>query len=255
MWSTEATVQLIELLESKPILWNVKCEEYRDKEKKADAIKDIANNLSKEVYDVEKKIRSLRVQFNREHQKLVAIQEKGGLTNKRILWFGYNLMKFLVEGSRSRRSRTTTDVTTVTELDAVEENVDIVDQESHSASECDQSTVRTSILESALKKKSPVLKKQHFKNAKSKKLLFSPVNPVKIPHERLNSRDKYEIFGESVAISLRESGRNSREISIAKHKINQVLFDLEMGYYAHEVEHRPASPNGELSPIVLMTTE
>lgn len=44
-------------------------------------------------------------------------------------------------------------------------------------------------------------------------------------------RDEYCVFGEHVANRLRRCGRSHHDLVIAQHKIENILFDLEMGAY------------------------
>ena len=53
--------------------------------------------------------------------------------------------------------------------------------------------------------------------------------------EHVTTRDKYHVFGENVAHKLRDCGRSKREVSIAQHKINEIIFNLEMGYFEEDV--------------------
>ena len=61
MWSTEKTLQLIELLHSSPVLWDATSEDYKNRMKKMDALKEIATTVSVSEIDTEKKIKSLKV--------------------------------------------------------------------------------------------------------------------------------------------------------------------------------------------------
>ena len=49
--------------------------------------------------------------------------------------------------------------------------------------------------------------------------------------QHVTTRDEYNVFGENVAHKLRACGRSKREVSIAQHKINEIIFNLEMGYF------------------------
>ena len=55
MWSTEKTLQLIELLHSSPVLWDVTNEDYKSRVKKMDALREIATTVSVSEIDTEKK--------------------------------------------------------------------------------------------------------------------------------------------------------------------------------------------------------
>ena len=106
MWSTEKTLQLIELLHSSPVLWDVTSEDYKSRVKKMDALREIATTVSVSEIDTEKKIKSLKVQFRREHLKLTLLK-RSGTSPKKCAWFGYEPLLFLLQGQESRGSRST----------------------------------------------------------------------------------------------------------------------------------------------------
>jgi hypothetical protein len=56
-WSRESISTLIEMYKRLPVLWNVKCEDYKNRNKKHDAWQDISEALNIERVEVEKKIR------------------------------------------------------------------------------------------------------------------------------------------------------------------------------------------------------
>ena len=60
IWSTEKTLELVELLHSPPALRNVNCVDYENKMKKVDTQKKIAYTLSVSGSEVEKKIKALK---------------------------------------------------------------------------------------------------------------------------------------------------------------------------------------------------
>ena len=57
MWSTDKTLELIELFHSSPVLWDVTSVDYKNKMKKVDAVTEIAAKFSVSVSDTEKKIK------------------------------------------------------------------------------------------------------------------------------------------------------------------------------------------------------
>ena len=106
MWSTEKTLELIELFHSSPALWDVTCVDYKKKMKKIDALTEMADKLSVSVSEIEKKIKAIKVQFRREYLKLASLKRSGISPNK-CSWFGYKPLMFLLQGQESRASRST----------------------------------------------------------------------------------------------------------------------------------------------------
>ena len=50
--------------------------------------------------------------------------------------------------------------------------------------------------------------------------------------EDVITKDDFTVYGENVASRMRSSNQNNRAISIAKHQIDNILFQLEMGAFA-----------------------
>ena len=50
--------------------------------------------------------------------------------------------------------------------------------------------------------------------------------------EDVITKDDFTVYGENVASRMRSSNQNNRAISIAKHQIDNILLQLEMGAFA-----------------------
>lgn len=96
----------MEDLHSTPCLWEVRCVDYKNRNKKVDAYEMHANKYKISVSDIEKKIQMLKNQFRREHKKLLD-SERSGASPKQVNWFGYERLLFLLQGYESRGSRST----------------------------------------------------------------------------------------------------------------------------------------------------
>ncbi|KAG7175906.1 putative Alcohol dehydrogenase transcription factor Myb/SANT-like-containing protein 9 [Homarus americanus] len=74
-WSREETMVLIELYRQHPCLWNVKVDMYRDRDKRAAAMRQITEDMNRSgttvtTSNVKRKIESLRNQHRRELRKM-----------------------------------------------------------------------------------------------------------------------------------------------------------------------------------------
>lgn len=58
---------------------------------------------------------------------------------------------------------------------------------------------------------------------------------VKTLSNIITSRDEFSAYGEYIAHKMRNCAKSRREISIAQHNIDEILFRLEMRTYATEV--------------------
>ncbi|CAH2006592.1 unnamed protein product [Acanthoscelides obtectus] len=83
-WDKESTLKLIEMYEAHPELWNCILKEYRDRDKKAQAIKNIADQLKTTEAEVEEKWHNLRCQMNSEIRKIKKTKSGDGTDDR--LW-------------------------------------------------------------------------------------------------------------------------------------------------------------------------
>ncbi|XP_064078568.1 uncharacterized protein LOC135196014 [Macrobrachium nipponense] len=192
MWSAEKTLELIELLHSSLTLWDVTNVDYKNRIKKMDALAGIADKLSITVSDTEKKIKAIKVQFRREHVKLISLKRSGS-SPKKCSWFRYEPLLFLLQGQESRGSRSTdSPEREVAEVES-EQETDAVIESSHQA-ETPQSTFPARRL-SAKRPADEVKEAFHL---------------MKSLAQRVTTRDEYYVFGENVAHKLRACGRSKR---------------------------------------------
>lgn len=105
-WTQEKTIKLIEEFHSRPALWDVSVPEYKNRNKRRDALKEVSELLALDIGEVEKKIKNLKVQFRREHKSLCA-RKKSGSSPKKAGWFGYEMLMFLLPQTETRGSRST----------------------------------------------------------------------------------------------------------------------------------------------------
>ena len=99
-WSRQDTITLIDIYKSHECLWNVRCSNYKNRDKRAAAIRDIAQTISRSVNDVKKKLDSLRNQHQRE-LRLMCTSKKSGAGSDEIytpkLWC-FDILSFLNDG-------------------------------------------------------------------------------------------------------------------------------------------------------------
>lgn len=75
-WLKSEVDDLINVYRSKPELWDVKNQVYKDRVKKKDAFKEIADKFCTSVEEITRKIHNLRNQFNNELKK--SMKKKSG---------------------------------------------------------------------------------------------------------------------------------------------------------------------------------
>lgn len=110
MWSQQRTLFFIQDLHRNPCLWNLKSEDYKNRIKKNEALEALGVKYKVNAVIANNKIRALKNQFYREYRK-IKVAEKQGLVPRRITWFGYKHLLFLLLGSLS-----TTNIKTETKV-------------------------------------------------------------------------------------------------------------------------------------------
>ena len=109
-WPRQQTNVLIELMQLHPCLWQVKSTEYRDRDKKRNALQSIRNQLNSNVTEdiISRKIVTLRGQYRREMRSLLQSSRSGAGSDDLYvpkLWC-FSSLKFLGDGDEPRPSKT-----------------------------------------------------------------------------------------------------------------------------------------------------
>ena len=116
-WTKQHTTYFIELLENYPCLWRVKCSEYKNKQLRASAVKEMCAGLANKMNcsikgeHIMKKLHTLRSQYRKEMKAVRASQKSGAATEDVYvpkLWC-FDLLKFLDEGDVIRQSTSNLD--------------------------------------------------------------------------------------------------------------------------------------------------
>lgn len=93
IWNREQVKCLIEAVEARECLWNVKSPFYHNQTKRRAAISEISSELHMPDEDIKKKIHTLRAQYSKERSKMKS--SKSGLLSQKVhtryleLWVVY----------------------------------------------------------------------------------------------------------------------------------------------------------------------
>lgn len=111
VWENDTVLSLLELYESRGLLWDTSHRDYRNRIKKNDAWEDIAKALKLSRKEIETKVHTLRSQFVRERKKVKSSKTTGSGREdvKSSTWFAYDAMKFLLKGATTSGSLDTLD--------------------------------------------------------------------------------------------------------------------------------------------------
>nr|CAH7767970.1 unnamed protein product [Callosobruchus chinensis] len=69
-WNNDNVLELINAYRVRPVLWNSLDPYYKNKNKKEDAWRELADMLTTDTAEIKKKMQTLLASFRREKQKL-----------------------------------------------------------------------------------------------------------------------------------------------------------------------------------------
>ncbi|XP_015190047.1 PREDICTED: uncharacterized protein LOC107073828 [Polistes dominula] len=248
-WTRDKTLELLREYQQRRILWDWNARGYRDKTKRKRAIQELAEILSCNILEIEKKITNLKCQYSRELHKIensrdVATRPDDVYVSK---WFAFKPMQFLQFGSRryNKRKKKVEEESNLQE----EYLVSDIDPECITFVDCNEETNGSttgsindaSLSEDAEELSSSSLKTMELYNS-SLPRSNNPLDDLEETEQTLNlertspnqtkkTKEEFVKFGESIAVQLAEIP-DSYSRSVAKLRINQILFEAEIGVYA-----------------------
>ena len=103
-WTNDKVINLIYLYRDRPVLWDCRLKEYKDRNKRMDALLEIAFSFGVEKGEIERKIKNLVCPFSRELKREREVSRSGTGSDDvyKSKWFSYN-SKYAV----SQRSKST----------------------------------------------------------------------------------------------------------------------------------------------------
>ncbi|XP_011158184.1 transcription factor Adf-1 [Solenopsis invicta] len=248
-WPNDKALLFINEIKNLPVLWDSSDPYYKISRKKNETWEDLANKFGTTIVDVKKKWLSLQASYRRERLKV--IDSEKGKKIKLTKWFAYHAMMFLEDHYKPRGSRNNSE--TSEEYQQQEEDSDPLDLEDINKMELTCPKVENTLHEPernlrlrniSFRKKQ--LKVFHSKLITPKKRKINEDNKpsemyiLKAITEKESQRDETETYGEYVALTLKKLDNYSR--IMAKHYINEILIEAELGKYKDSVPQRSSTP-------------
>ncbi|GBP73141.1 hypothetical protein EVAR_52568_1 [Eumeta japonica] len=198
-WNKENTALLIEHFKEKRELWDSTSEHFKDRNRKHEAWMYLACKFDTEKSVVEKKMRSLIGQFQRE------------ISSK---WFGFELLLFLKHKNKVRSTN---------EAGVSEDNPQDNPQENRT---------------SPKKKKKKTFgslnaQKEAFDSLQAQKEAYGIMKELQTERK---TRDNFSVFGEYIACRLRNL-QDPLTISTVQNQIHNIIFQAEMNLYSGGAEN------------------
>ncbi|KAK4887692.1 hypothetical protein RN001_003963 [Aquatica leii] len=200
-WYDVNVLRLIELYREREILWNCKLKEYKNKNKRHDALLEIAVSFGVSKEEVDKKIRYLLSHFAREVKKENDTNKSGNGSDERYKskWFAFKNLLFLRDRNKPKGSTDTEDNGTV----------DIENKEATEELREDQvGTNRPAILAQGAQVGTTArsLPKGHTSIGRQQNMpvVNEAITLMKsIQSRKMQDRDEFSAFGEQVAMKMR----------------------------------------------------
>ncbi|XP_012277825.1 uncharacterized protein LOC105698289 [Orussus abietinus] len=248
-WTRDKTLELLREYQQRRVLWDWNARGYRDRARRKRAIQELADIIGCNTLEVEKKITNLKCQYSREVHKIQNSKNVATVPDDVYVskWFAFKAMQFLQFGTRKYCKRK------VKKEDDLKEEyiVSDIDPESIAFVECSDETngsitesFNASLSEDA-EESSSSLKVERFNGQvtdhfnsqlmehnsflgldESGQMTLDSESP-----DRTKTKEEFLKFGESVAVQLAEIP-DSYSRAVAKLRINQILFEAEIGAYA-----------------------
>ncbi|XP_012522605.1 uncharacterized protein LOC105828679 [Monomorium pharaonis] len=251
-WTRDKTLELLREYQQRRVLWDWNARGYRDRAKRKRAIQELAEILRCNTLEVEKKITNLKCQYSREVHKIQNSRDAATGPDDVYVskWFAFKAMQFLQFGTRrySKRKKKVEEEPTKLQEEYI---VSDIDPESITFTDCNEETngsgtgsFNASLSEDAEESSSFSLKAMELYNGsllasqddspadldEAGQMKLKP-RPPENEKERKKTKEEFAKFGESIAVQLAEIP-DSYSRSVAKLRINQILFEAEIGIYA-----------------------
>lgn len=104
-WTNDKVIQLIDMYRDRPVLWDCRLKDFRDRSKRIGALLEIVVRFGVEKDEIERKIKNLVCHFSRELKREREGIKSGASSDDayKSKWFCYDSMLFLKNRNRPRR--------------------------------------------------------------------------------------------------------------------------------------------------------
>ncbi|CAH2240267.1 jg2278 [Pararge aegeria aegeria] len=237
-WTCEEVLSLIEQFQKHPSLWDGRSVYYKSKMKKQDAYKEMAATFQTTTTEVDRKIKNIISQYQRERRNYKKVKSMGVGGSFRAKWFGYHAMSFLHE--KPRRGGEVGGEYQDSESDDDETLSDIRNHSHAAVDEVEMPFMlcevgMENIAEEEIQSKQDVFKPPRVSTKKEvtrneekhdAKSLFKLLESA----GTITPRDESDVFGEMVAQNLKRLKTEYAKITV-QNRINNLLYEARLGCY------------------------
>ena len=227
-WNDEETDLLIDLLEQNGCLWDVFSKEYHLRDKRDQVYETMQEELGISIADIKYKITGLRSQLGREVAK--TNQKKSGQgvgENYKSAWIYWDRLQFLMPVIKAGKSKDSLQAS-VDRQSSVSPDTKQIEEDVQNDTENQENESQTTP-----RAKLPKRKTEQELTSKKHALLDRCLHVLQEP---MQSQEKQCHFSMHIAEKLASFDRRTR--LIAEKRINDIIFELEMGDHSQS----PAFP-------------
>ncbi|CAH1955122.1 unnamed protein product [Acanthoscelides obtectus] len=250
-FTRQQCLEITDLYHQRPILWNPRHPSYFNKVKKDDAWREIAEICGRDVKNIQKKVESLKGSYRRERAKVKKSTGTGKGKDETYTsqWFAFDYLRFLDDKDEPRRSINNLQPNSPEDgINTSSEIEDFTDEPRNNteieASQNDEPALETSEGAAPSEIKTKTFKSPKKRAVKRRKEEEDPRIMQAFGYlqnvasgSASNKRDDCSVYGEHVANKIRKF--DDRLKSLAQHRINNILFDLEMSHYNSSAAPQP----------------
>ena len=225
-WSNAETDQLIDLLEKHFCLWYISKKEYHLQNVREGAYKQMRDELGINIADIKAKIMNLHSQLGREVSKTKSKKSGQSVSeNYKSTWMYWDRLQFLMPVMQAGKSKDS-----LRSRSSTPESLDIYNCLDNSISISVNEEYKIPSLPSPGKGKSHK-RSADFKSKARNELLSTRVKVLKEPLPEPQAKQQFPF---SLYIAEKLSGFDKRSRMIAEKRINDVIFEIEMGAINNE---------------------
>ena len=221
-WTDEETDILIDMFEESACLWDIFSKDYHLKDKRDKAYEKIQEELDIPITEIKNKIIGLRSQLSREVAKTNQKKSGQGVSeNYKTSWVYWDRLQFLIPVIRAGKSKDTLQAPETLVDRQSTANPNVIDENDSQNQENWSQNSRT---------KSFKRKAEHELTSKKHEVLERCLNVLKEPLQPQEKRQCH--FSMYIAEKLANFDRRTR--MIAEKRINDIIFELEMGDHSSQ---------------------
>ncbi|XP_068235611.1 uncharacterized protein [Palaemon carinicauda] len=237
-WPREKIVQLIECYRGYPLLWDPTHALYKHRFKRADAWREIAENIQMGRNEVEKKMKNLVTQFRRELKKCQEKKSGDGAEDAyKSQGFALSIMVFLADKHKPHKTYdaeyqlSADNASTVANAEECTGNM-TQDEATVEGDKCSRRS--TSGVNVAAPTKIGKMSLSQTLKINDDDMLQKAYGVLAGLHRRFNDRDEHQIFADLISTKLRKL-----KTPYAQNKIQNTIFEAEQGIYDKPPQYHP----------------